>query len=260
MGYLMKKTLTLLFVISLSIFLISCEKADDLNSDEYGFSAEKYVHLPDYGDLKIQPSDYAVTDEDIDRYIYFELMSNNLYDNETLNNALKDGKIKQYLTRQISEKYFSKKSSSELIKTIRYKIQRDRIWNKFYEYIIEYAYADYFPKQKDEYLKFKMDYISSIAEAENISPKEYIENEYNISLSEYRESQTYAFLEIMVIKAIADQEGVQCESNDYEDKITEISLDEGTDEESIKKYYSKYDIYNEIYIDLLKEYMLKKYD
>ncbi len=255
----MKKILTLLFVISLSIFLISCEKADDLNSDKYGFSAEKYVHLPDYGDLKIQPSDYAVTDEDIDRYIYFELMSNNLYDNETLNNALKDGKIRQYLTRQISEKYFSEKSSSEPIKTIRYKIQRDRIWDKFYEYIIEYAYADYFPKQKDEYLKFKMDYISSIAEAENISPKEYIQSEYNISLSEYRESLTYAFLEIMVIKAIADREGVQCESSDYEDKLTEISLDEGTDEESIKKSYSKYDIYNEIYIDLLKEYTLKKY-
>lgn len=259
MGYLMKKILTLLFVISLSFLLISCEKSDDLSSDEYGFSAEKYVHLPDYGNLKIQPSDYAVTDEDIDRYIYFELMSNNLYDNEALNNALKNGKIKKCLTRQILEKYYSKKSSSELIETIRHNIQRDRIWDKFYEYIIEYAYADYFPKQKDEYLKFKMDYISSIAEAENISPKEYIENEYNISLSEYRESLTYDFLEIMVIKAIADQEGVQCESSDYENKVIEISLDEKTDKDAVKKYYSKYDIYNEVYIDSLKEYMFKKY-
>lgn len=59
----------------------------------------------------------------------------------------------------------------------------------------------------------------------------------------------------MVIKAIANKEGVQCKSSDYEDKLTEISLDEGTDVDSIKKYYSKYDIYNEIYLDLLKEHI-----
>ncbi|MGN0487511.1 MAG: hypothetical protein ACI4GB_09810 [Acutalibacteraceae bacterium] len=255
----MKKLLIVLFVIFTTLLLTACNQTDEPYFDEYGFKSEKYVYLPDYSNFEIQNSDYKATEEDIDRYIYFELFSKSLYDNEVINSALQSGTIRKYLTDQIAEKYYGKSSANDVIESIKHDLQRDRIWDQFYQLIIEHAYANNFPKQKDEYLDFKLNTLISIAEEKKMNPEEYLDYEYNLSLSEYRESLTYMFLEIMVIKAIADQEGIQCGINDYGQKIKEISFDEGIEENEVKKYYSKYDIYNEIYLDLLKEHMFNQY-
>lgn len=248
-----------MLVMLSTVLLISCDKTDNLCSDEYGFIAGNFVNLPDYSNFKIQASDYIVTEEDIDRYIYFELISKNLYDNETINAALQSGRIRQCLSNQIAKEYYAKSSSDELIESIKHNLQRDRIWDEFYENIIEHAYANHFPKQKDEYIDFKIHALNLTAEENNMKPEEYLKNDYNLTLSEYRESLTYEFLEIIVIKSIADQEEISCGINDYSKKIKEISIDEGIDEKTVEKLYSKYDIYNEIYLDLIKEHMFSKY-
>lgn len=255
----MKKVLIALLVFFM-LFLVSCNNEATKGSEKpYGFKALDYVYLPDYTKLVIDKEDYKVTDEDIERYVYFELLSKEIYDADVLFEDMENSTILKRFNNSIAKRYYGFETAHEAIKSFKKSLEKERVWEIFFEYISEYAYAKKFPVEKDEYIKSDLEIIESEALKNQKTVEEYIKELYNFTLYEYKEMLTYTFLEIMVIKALADNEGIVCTEEEYNDEIENLSVELELSEEETVQYYGEYGIYTNIYSRKLKDKIISRY-
>lgn len=156
------------------------------------------------------------------------------------------------LTEDIAREHFDGRTIQEVRDLFVTKIQNWRKWDVIEEYLLDNTLFKDTPVQKDIYVENSINYIKKHAASLGMSFEEYLTS-ISYTETEYREETEQFYLEMMLYKALAEKENLECSDKEYQEKLTELS--EGfrmTKEEVIAENGIEYVYYMYRY-DTLKE-------
>ncbi len=208
-------------------------------NSEANKTALDYVDLCDYKSLEVPADEYMVSDTDLSTAIQMHMSSLNIEASE--------------LSDSIAVEYFNCKNAND----VREMIKKEIIENRFYEaardMILESSLIIGFPEESKTYVNNMVSAQKAFAEAEGISLSEYLDSYYEMTEEEFREAALCGYGDIMILKAIAEKEKYEINSEERR------SLIESTAEHIGMSTEETLNIYGEEYFDcLLYEEFLKE--
>lgn len=183
----------------------------------------------------------------------YEFDDNNFLKNALIEVEIEDIRVPVYdLTENIAKEYFDGKTVQEVRDLFVTKIQNWRKWDVIEEYLLDNTLFKGTPVQKDIYVENSVEYLKKYAVSIGMSFEEYLTS-IDYTEAEYREETEQFYLEMMLYKALAENENLECSDKDYQEKLAELA--EGfrmTEEEIIAENGIEYVYYLYRY-DTLKE-------
>lgn len=252
------KTIKLICLLLSLITLFGCQSKSQTAYNGH-FSASRYINLPEYRKITISKEDYVASDEELDIYIFYELLSKEIYSEEKLVCAREKSQIRKLLTDKICNTYYNISTTEETVKYFKKTLETERIWNVYYEYIVDYVETSVFPVDKDIYVNQKISILEAEAKDNNQALDDYITETYDITLIEYTDALIYNFLEIMTIYALAENENISFSATEISDIKQTLCNELQISDDTLTDYYNEYDIYYTLYVQKLKTCLASDY-
>lgn len=186
-----------------------------------------YVELCDYKSLEVPEEEYMVSDTDLSTAIQMYMNSMDIEASE--------------LSDSIAVEYFNCKNAN----AVREMIKKEIIENRFYEaardLILESSLIIAFPEDSKTYVNNMVSTQKAFAEAEGISLSEYLDSYYEMTEEEFREATLWGYADIMILKAIAENENYQITLAERTNIIETTAEHVGfTPEEAVETYGEEY--------------------
>lgn len=198
-----------------------------------------YVDLCDYKSLEVPADEYMVSDTDLSTAIQMHMSSLNIEASE--------------LSDSIAVKYFNCKDAA----AVRDMIKKEIIENRFYEVardmILESSIITGFHEDSNAYVNNMVSAQKTFAEAEGVSLSEYLDSYYEMTEEEFREATLCGYGDIMILKAIAEKEEYEINSEEYNNLIESTAEYVGMSKEETVKLYGEEYFECLLYEEFLKE-------
>lgn len=198
-----------------------------------------YVDLCDYKAIEVPKEEYMVSDTDLSTAIQMHMSSLNIEASE--------------LSDSIAVEYFNCKNAN----AVREMIKKEIIENRFYEaardMILESSIITSFPEDSKTYVNNMVSAQKTFAETEGISLSEYLDSYYEMTEEEFREAALCGYGDIMILKAIAEKEDYEINSEEYNNLIESTAEYIGMSTEETVKLYGEEYFECLLYEDFLRE-------
>lgn len=204
-----------------------------------------YVELCDYKAIEVPKEEYVVSGTDLSTAIQMHMNSLNIEASE--------------LSDSIAVEYFNCKNANAVREMIKKEIVENRFYEAARDIILESSLIIGFPEDSQTYVNNMVSAQKILAEAEGISLSEYLDSYYEMTEKEFREAALCGYGDIMILKAIAEKENYEINSEEYNNLIKSTAEYVGMSTEETVKLYGEEYFECLIYEDFLKKMILDIY-
>ncbi len=163
------------------------------------------------------------------------------------------------LTEEIARDCFDGKTVQEVRDLFVTKIQTWRKWDIIETYLLENTVMEGAPPQKELYVENMMRAAKNYAVNQGMDLTAYLET-IGLTEEEYREETELFYYEMMLYKALAEQEQLSCSEEDYQAKLTELAEGFCLSEEEVLEENGVEYVYYLYRYELLKESIPQKFE
>lgn len=204
-----------------------------------------YVQLCDYKALEVPKEEYVVSDMDLSTAIQMHMSSLDVEASE--------------LSDSIAIEYFNCKNTTEVKEMIKKEIVENRFYEAARDMILSSSKIIEYPEDSEKHVNTMIATQKSFADSEGISLNDYLKTSYEMTEEEFREAALLGYGDIMVLKAIAENENYHISSEERADIIESTAKYVGMSaEETLKTYGEEY--FNcLLYEEFLRKLILETY-
>ncbi len=167
-------------------------------------------------------------------------------------------KLAEIITDELANKYFNVQTAKDVIENTKKEIIQHRAIDYAYLYLLNNSSVRVNNKNRDEYVQKILSKLSNDAEQSDQSVDEYIQNEFEMTIDEYKESIISFYDELLILEAFLAQEGESVSEKDIQNYTEKLSQElEMTTEEIITLYGEEVVRYEMCYESTQK--LLEKY-
>ena len=162
------------------------------------------------------------------------------------------------ITDDIAKNYFDFESK-ELFETyVKNEIVRHRVFEYKYEIFLNKSSLNEPSEKINEYVEQKIAVAKDNAVNEGITLSEYLESEYNISLSEFRDEIEFFYKEYNVLEEVMRREKIDISENAIHDYVVKTAEKLGVDATEIFEYNTEEDIRYQMYYEKIFDIISKE--
>ncbi len=154
------------------------------------------------------------------------------------------------LTDVIAQTYFDFSTKKDFEEFVRKEIAEHRTFEYKYEYLLNYSNIEYDNSDMQLYIEKKFNEIEYLANEEGEIISEYIKHNYNMNISEYKNSIQSFYKEFILLENLMRQENIDISENGIFTFIKKKSAELNVPIEEIIQYNSEEEIRYQMYYEM----------
>lgn len=161
------------------------------------------------------------------------------------------------LTDEIAKIYFEKDTKSQVEDMVRKNIEDHRKFEYVYEKLITGSMVKINQDERTMYIEKIVNNIKSDAENDNLSIEEYMNDFYECTLDEYKQSLDVFYDEYVILQELMKNESITISESEFDNYLSEFAeVNYMSKEEFLKSFGEEY-IYHSIYYEKAYDVILK---